>query len=71
MTYMTVVPAHGRDYKSAKAALADWHANKDFIIRSVMSPDDGRYINKQDAAGMEGVKINIRYNRLTRIVAAN
>ena len=44
---MIVSGAYGRDYKSAKAAKADWAADKDFVIRDY-GPDCGRYVNRQD-----------------------
>lgn len=62
---MTVTPAYGRDYKSAKAALADWEAGKDFVIADFFSGNDGRYISNADCAGEN---IMIRYDRLTKIV---
>jgi len=63
--YLTLVPAYGRDYQSAKAVKADWYAGKDFQIATI-GPDDGRYMNKQDAR--PGDVLNIRYCRLTRIL---
>lgn len=66
---MTITPAYGRDYKSAKAALADWEAGKDFIIADMSSRYDGSYMNREDSLPMD-TKIMIRYNRLTKIVAA-
>lgn len=65
--YLTLVPAYGRDYKSKKAVLADWEANKDFLIQDISSPHDGRYINKQDAASLKGTTFNIRYKGCTQI----
>ena len=66
---MTVTPAYGRDYKSAKAALADWNAGMDFVIADMFSNFDGSYINKADAnADANLCRIMIRYNKLTRIV---
>jgi hypothetical protein len=35
---MTLTPAYGRDYQSAKAVKADWEANKDFVIADISSP---------------------------------
>ena len=61
---MNLVPAYGRDYKSAKAVKADWDANKDFTIADISSPHDGRYINKQDAPNGT---YNIRYKQLTQV----
>ena len=62
--YVTVTPAYGRDYKSAKAAKADFNANKDFILQDFMSPWDGKYAGKDDLihSGDYDV-VNIRYKR--------
>lgn len=60
---LTVTPAYGHDYNSAKAAQADWDAGKDFIVASV-----GKYINRDDAA-REQLQIMIRYAKLTKITA--
>lgn len=64
---LTLVPAYGRDYKSKKAVLDDWDANKDFLIQDISSPHDGRYINKEDAASLKSTTFNIRYKSLTQI----
>jgi len=64
--YVTVVPAYGRDYKSKKAVMADYHASKDFLINDMSNPHDGRYINKGDADNA-GVTMNVRYSRLTKV----
>lgn len=61
---MTVTPAYGRDYKSLKAARADWTAGKDFVISDVFSGEDGRYINKADAGSMD---IMVRYGDLRKV----
>ena len=60
---LTVIPAYGRDYKSAKDAKAAWQAGKDFQIATI-GPDDGRYCNVDD---MKGQPVMIRYKRLTMI----
>lgn len=70
MKTLTLVPAYGRDYKSKAAVEADWRADKDFQISSIMHPDDGRYINKPQADA-EGITAHIRYNALTRIAVIN
>lgn len=62
MTYLTAVPAYGRDYKSKKEVQADWDANKDFAVQSFTG---GGYINKADAK--PGMVINIRYKNLTQV----
>ena len=66
MSHLTVTPAYGRDYKSAKAAKADWKAGKDFIIADMFNPYDGKPINKQDASGY---KITIRFNQLRKVTS--
>jgi hypothetical protein len=68
MNFVTIVPAYGRDYRSKKAVMADWDAGKDFRIDCFMHPDDGRYINKQDADSTPGVTYNIRYQKLTKVL---
>jgi len=65
--YIEVTPAYGRDYTTAKAAKADWKAGKDFIIQCIMHPDDGRYINIDDAKTDPSLKIMLRYNQLTKV----
>jgi len=69
VNYLTVTPAYGRDYKSAKAAKADWLANKDFIVQNVFSPWDGKAINKADADA-SGYKVNIRFDNNRKICNA-
>ena len=65
MAFITVTPAYGRDYKTAKAAKADWQAGKDFIIQSYGHPYDGKPISKNDK-GSES--INIRFDGLRKII---
>lgn len=65
--YLTVVPAYGRDYKSKAEVLSDWNAGKDFQICDMSSPHDGSYINKEDAS-KEGITVNVRYARLTKVL---
>lgn len=61
---LTVIPAYGRDYKSAKAVKADFDANKDFMICDMSSPDDGRYVNAEQLK--PGDTLYIRYQRKTK-----
>jgi hypothetical protein len=57
--HLTVIPAYGRDYKSKKAALTDWNADKDFYVATL--GQEG-YINRPEAdAAM--LTIGIRYNQ--------
>jgi hypothetical protein len=60
---MLVVPAYGRDYKSAKAAKADWKAGKDFIINDFFSPYDGKPCSVRDTKD----QVMIRYDRLRKV----
>jgi len=46
MTYLTLIPAYGRDYKSKKEVIADFEANKDFVIADVMNRFDGKPVNR-------------------------
>ena len=64
---MTLTPAYGRDYKSKKALLEDFNANKDFVINDMFHPDNGRVCNKEDLL-KDGVKmVSIRYKNLRQI----
>jgi len=63
---MLVVPAYGRDYKSAKAAKADWKAGKDFIINDFFSPYDGKPCSIRDTKD----QVMIRYDRLRKVTQA-
>jgi hypothetical protein len=67
----TLIPAYGRDYKSKKAVLADWQADKDFIIADFSDPYDGKPANHSDltSAGVKTVKI--RYKKLAQICVVN
>ena len=54
---ITVIPAYGRDYRSAKAAKQDWIAGKDFIICDMSNPYDGKPCSIRD-----GLKVSIRFD---------
>jgi hypothetical protein len=60
--FQTLVPAHGRDYKSMQAAVADFNAGKDFVL---CTPERYEYINKEQIA--KGVKVNLRYAGQRRV----
>jgi len=69
MSHLTVSPAYGRDYKSGKAARADWDANKDFIIQSIAF--GGSYVNKGQSQELLDAGISevmIRFKRLENFV---
>ena len=67
MAHLTVIPAYGRDYTTAKAARADWKAGKDFLIANFMHRYDGKPISIRDA-GSESIMI--RFDRMTKIAKA-
>lgn len=69
MSYLTLVPAYGRDYKSKAAVEADFNADKDFLIQDISSPHDGRYVNRRDLEFEfgSGVTVNIRYKKLASV----
>ena len=58
---MTILPAYGRDYKSKKAALTDWHNGLDFQCART-----GSYLSKRDNLN----DVWIRYCKKTKIVQA-
>ena len=62
---MTLIPAYGRDYKNKKEVLADFDADKDFVIVDLFSVNDGRYVNKSQ---LSGFSVMIRYNKLTKVM---
>ncbi len=68
--YVEVTPAYGRDYKSAKAAKADWQAGKDFILRDFSSPWNGKPVNIECTKPPFNYVVKIRYNKLQRVCKA-
>ena len=62
---MTIIPAYGRDYKSQAAVKQAWKDGKDFKIMSI-GPDDGRYINIQDATSLAHELMQPRLNIMAR-----
>jgi len=67
MAWLTVVPAYGRDYKSAKAAKVDWESGKDFQIADISSPDNGRYVSKNDLEGSNIDTVKVRFGKLAKV----
>ncbi len=67
---MTLTPAYGRDYKTAKAATEDFESNKDFIIADIGSKDCGRYCNKEQLIGEER-QVKLRYDNLRKACVIN
>jgi hypothetical protein len=63
---MTLSAAYGRSYKSKAAVVADFEADKDFMIESI-GPDMGRYINRLQLVGAGIKDVNIRYDRMRKV----
>jgi len=59
--YRVISGAYGRDYKSSKNAIADFKANKDFVLQP-----DGCYCSIRDFA--PGVTVEIRYKHMASVV---
>jgi hypothetical protein len=64
---MTLSPAYGRDYKSAKAIKDDFAADKDFIIEDFTHPNCGQYINRTQLLEAGTRTVNIRYKKKTAV----
>ena len=64
MSNPALIPAYGRDYKSANEVKADFQAGKDFIISDFSHPYDGKPTSIRDMA--KGT-VNIRYGKLRKI----
>jgi len=63
---LTVSPAYGRDYRSAKDAMADWKAGKDFKAESMKVHG---YLSARDTEALKAdgfTDIMIRYSNLRR-----
>ena len=68
MRSITISPAYGRDYTSKANALADWDANKDFIIQDIRLSG---YVSKSQVPDLirDGIsKIMLRYNKMHMVV---
>ncbi len=63
---ITMTPAYGRDYKSAKAAKESWYAGDDWIVNDLTCKWDGKPANSKDVT--ETVKL--RFNNLTKVCVA-
>ena len=62
--YMTVSPAYGKDYTTAKDAIAAWNSGKDFIIQDITHPYCGKYVSKRD---LTTETVYIRFNNNTKV----
>ncbi len=65
---ITLTPAYGRDYPSAKAAKADYAAEKDFILNDMSSPWDGKPVNRQQ---LDGQNVTLRFSKLRKVTTTS
>ena len=61
----TLTPAYGKDYKSAKAAIAAYNEGADFILADITSPWHGKPCSARD---FPSERVCLRYYNKTRIV---
>lgn len=63
-TYISALPAYGRDYKSQKAVKEDWIAGRDF-----QDARTGSYLSIRDFANEpDDVHVSVRYANHTKVV---
>tara|TARA_B100000508_G_C11379196_1_gene237711 strand:- start:435 stop:653 length:219 start_codon:yes stop_codon:yes gene_type:complete len=62
MSFITLLPAYGRDYKSKKAILNDLNGLKDFLVSHT-----GQYINKPQFKELNISSFNVRYDQQRKI----
>lgn len=61
---MALIPAYGRDYKSAKEAVEAYLSGVDFILADVSSEYHGRYCSCRDFPNQA---MELRYKKLSRL----
>lgn len=66
---LTLVPAYGRDYKTAAEVKRDWVKPVDFIISNYFHAGDGKPMSRNDAK--PGETFLIRYDRLMKTVVVS
>jgi hypothetical protein len=59
-----LTPAYGRDYTSKAAILADFNADKDFLL-------DGKPINKAQLIELGVKSVNVRYKQLRNVAVVS
>jgi hypothetical protein len=64
---MALIPAYGRDYKSAKDVFEAYQSGKDFIQADVHSRWNGMYCSCRD---FEGEEVELRYHKKTKVTFA-
>ena len=64
---MTLTPAYGRDYPSAKTVIQDYLAGSDFILNDITSRYDGKPCSCHDFPNQQ---VTLRYRKLHRATTA-
>lgn len=66
-----LLPAYGRDYKTAKEAKESFNRGDDWIISSMFHPNSGSYINITDIinAGGKGKTFILRFSNKRKIAS--
>lgn len=67
MEYLTLIPAHGRDYASRAAVIKAWTDGADFLIQNFGHRYEGKPIGKT-SADQERLTVHIRYRQLRRVI---
>ena len=62
--YIEVVPAYGRNFKTAKAARENWNSKADWIETT-----SGKYVTKDEAESM-GLKVILRFDQNRKTTSA-
>ena len=62
MSFITLLPAYGRDYKNKKAIIEDLNNNKDFLESTTR-----KYINKQQFKELNISSLNVYYDNHQKI----
>ena len=60
-----LIPNRGRDYDTAEAVLEHIKAGRDFIVRDMRSPWDGKPCNLGDLQRYGVMHARVQFNRLT------
>lgn len=66
MNSITMTPAYGRDYKSAKAAKESWYGGDDWIINDISNPYDGKPATRKEL----DQTVRLRYDKLKKVIVA-
>ena len=63
---ITMTPAYGRDYKTAKAAKESWYGGDDWIVNDLTNRWDGKPASYRDIPEM----VRLRFDDLKKVCAA-